>query len=139
MMSDSLLIVEMAKVPYLDEPTVRVALPTDVSVIHVTVTAHCKILVQACRVVNGFLHRNWTPGSSPNWTTSKKHCSPCREMGSYFISFLVAENLNSSRYLKPGPDLLRISCVYHSGDDRCNVTKFLLQYHPCVSVSIPVS
>jgi hypothetical protein len=76
-MSDSLLVVEMTEVPYLDEPTMRVALPTDVRVIHVTVTADCKILVQVCIVVNSFLQRNWTPCSSPNWTTSKKHWTPC--------------------------------------------------------------
>jgi hypothetical protein len=55
MMFGSLLIVKMAKVPYLDEPAMRVALPTDVRVIHVTMTTHCEILVQVCSAVYSFL------------------------------------------------------------------------------------
>jgi hypothetical protein len=98
-MFNSLLVVKMAKVPYLDEPAMRVALPTDVRIIHVIVTAHCKILVQVCGAVNSFLQRNWTPGSSPNWTTSKKHWSPCN--GNRLHDFFLLQEAQNHQGIFP--------------------------------------
>jgi hypothetical protein len=52
---DSLPVVKMSKVPDLDESTMRVALTTDVCILHSTVTTHSKVLVHMCSAVNSCL------------------------------------------------------------------------------------